>query len=227
MKIYYNEDSFLNLAGIQHFVFCRRQWALIHIEQQWNDNIRTVEGSIFHENAHNGAEREARKNTLIIRAMPVCSRELGINGVCDVVEFKRDNGGIELFGEEGRWLPAAIEYKKGSPKEDDSDRLQLAAQTVCLEEMLLCKIEKGYLFYGETRRRTEVLINDALRKKLYDTVKEMHGYYDRSYTPKVKTGKKCKACSLNEICMPKLCGDCSAKEYINKRISETEINPCE
>lgn len=223
----YSEDDFLNLAGIQHFAFCRRQWALIHIEQQWSENLRTVEGNIFHKNAHNGTERELRGNTMIIRSMPVFSRELGINGICDVVEFKKDDSGVNLYGADGRWRPVIVEYKKGKPKDDDTDNLQLAAQAVCLEEMLLCKIEKGYLFYGEICHRTEVVFDDDLRNKLYSLTEEMHKYYNRSYTPKVKISKKCKACSLNEICMPVLCKDQSVIGYINNRIKGTEATPCE
>lgn len=217
----------MGISGIQHFAFCRRQWALIYIEQQWNENLRTVEGSIFHENAHNGLEREVRGNTMIIRAMPVFSRMLGINGVCDVVEFKKSSKGVNINGVVGKWIPIPVEYKKGKPKENNADILQLAAQAVCLEEMLLCKIEKGYLYYGETRHRTEVPIDDAIRRELAEITEEMHKYYSRMYTPKVKTSKRCNACSLKEICMPVLCRDKSARLYIKSRVKEAETVPCE
>ncbi len=217
----------MSLAGVQHFAFCRRQWALIHIEQQWNENLRTIEGHIFHENAHNGLEREVRGNTMIIRAMPVFSKNLGINGICDVVEFKKDNKGVNISGTDGKWLPIPVEYKKGKPKSDDTDALQLAAQAVCLEEMLLCKIEKGYLYYGETRHRTEVIIDDNIRKELFSITEEMHKLYNRMYTPKIKISKRCNACSLKEICLPILCKDKSAREYIKMRLRETEEDICE
>jgi CRISPR-associated exonuclease Cas4 len=210
----YDEDDFLNIAGIQHFAFCRRQWALIYIEQRWNENLRTVSGNIFHEKAHNGTEREMRGNTMITRGLPVFSRTLGINGICDVVEFKKSRDGISLHGIDGSWLPIPVEYKNGKPKENDCDSLQLAAQAVCLEEMLLCRIEKGYLYYGETRHRHEVKFDDDLRERLKSITEEMHRYFEKRYTPKVKTGKFCNACSLKEICLPVLCRNVSAKKYI-------------
>lgn len=221
----YKEDDFLNLAGIQHFVFCRRQWALIHIEQQWSENVRTAEGRIFHQNAHEGLEREVRGNTILVRGMPVFSRALGVNGVCDVVEFQKSEDGVNIYGTQGKWIPIPIEYKKGKPKEDDSDTLQLAAQAICLEEMLICKIRKGYLFYGETRHRSEVVFDTVMRKKVYEVTEEMHSYYNRMYTPKVKISKKCKACSLNELCLPILCKNTSARNYILDRLKEEKEFP--
>ena len=142
----YKEEDYLMLSGIQHFSFCRRQWALIHIEQQWDENLRTVEGNIFHKKAHDGYSSEKRRDVIISRGMPVFSPALGISGVCDIVEFYRDDKkGISLHGREGRYLVYPVEYKKGQPKEDEADVLQLAAQAMCLEEMLECEIEKGYL----------------------------------------------------------------------------------
>lgn len=219
----YSEEDFLSLAGIQHFVFCRRQWALIHIEQQWKENIHTMQGNIFHENAHNGTGKETRKDTVITRGLPVFSHSLGISGICDVVEFQKDKDGIEIAGLDGKWAAVPIEYKKGKPKADDCDILQLAAQAVCLEEMLLCHIERGFLFYGETRHRTEVKIDSRIRQQLRAVTEEMHDYYAKKYTPKVKTAARCRQCSLNEICMPVLCGDKSAKKYISRRMKETQL----
>lgn len=217
----YKEEDYLMLSGIQHFSFCRRQWALIHIEQQWDENLRTVEGNIFHKKAHDGYSSEKRRDVIISRGMPVFSPMLGISGVCDIVEFYRDDEkGISLHGREGRYLVYPVEYKKGQPKEDEADILQLAAQAMCLEEMLECEIEKGYLYYGEIRRRIEVGLDEDVRRQVRDTFEEMHHYYERRYTPKVKRTKACNACSLKDLCLPKLMKERSVKEYISKRIEE-------
>ena len=123
-----NQDFFLPLSGIQHFAFCRRQWALIHIENLWAENVRTVEGNILHERAHDEAFTELRGDILTVRGLRIASQPLELNGVCDVVEFHRDPNGIPLHGREGRWQPYPVEYKRGKPKEDDCDQLQLCAQ---------------------------------------------------------------------------------------------------
>ena len=129
------EEDLLQLSGLQHFAFCRRQWALIHVEHQWQENLRTVEGALFHQRAHDEAQRERRGDTLILRGLPVISHRLGITGQCDVVEFHGAPDGVPLRGEDGLWLPYPIEYKRGAPKAHDADRLQLCAQAMCLEEM--------------------------------------------------------------------------------------------
>lgn len=151
----YNAPQFLQLSGIQHFAFCRRQWALIHIEQQWAENYRTVDDELMHEKAHDTGKTESRDDLKITRGMYVSSRTLGVSGQCDVVELRKDPQGVEIFGYEGRWQPFPIEYKRGRPKDSDADELQLCAQAMCLEEMLCCEIPCGALFYGETHRKTE------------------------------------------------------------------------
>jgi len=216
----YNEEDFLLLSGIQHFIFCRRQWALIHIEQQWSENYRTVDGHIFHEKAHSNIMPEKRGDIIISRSMPVLSRQLGVTGVCDVVEFHRDKNGISVNGLENKYKISPVEYKRGKPKDNDSDILQLVGQAICLEEMLCCNIETGYLYYGEIRHREQVDINQDLRKKVYDIFKEMHDLYTRKYTPKVKSNNSCKSCSLIDICLPKLCKKQSIKDYMNKYLKE-------
>lgn len=222
----YNEDDYLPLSGIQHYAFCSRQWALIHLGQQWNENLRTFEGRLLHERAHDSASSEKRGNILIIRGLQVFSRTLGINGECDVVEFHLDKTGVSLQGRQGLYRAIPIEYKRGKPKEHDADRLQLCAQAMCLEEMLVCKISQGYLFYGETRRRTEVLFDTELRQKVTTMFCQMHEYAARGYTPKVKPRKGCSSCSLNNICLPKLNKNKSARGYINSRLRE-DADTCE
>ncbi len=217
----YQEDEYISLSGIQHFAFCRRQWALIHIEQQWEENLRTVEGNLLHKNAHNAASSEKRGDIIISRGMPVHSSVLGIAGECDVVEFHQsDNAGITLFGRKGRYIPIPVEYKHGEPKKDDIDILQLTAQAICLEEMLCCEIKSGYMYYEEIRHRVPVIFTDELRKRTKELFEEMHQMYHRRHTPKVKRTKSCNACSLKEICLPVLNKNRSVREYINGRIKE-------
>lgn len=218
----YAEDDFLNLAGLQHFAFCRRQWALIHIEQQWNENLRTAEGQILHERAHDRFFAEKRGGLLISRGMAVFSRQLGVNGVCDVVEFHESPSGVPIFGREGKWLPIPVEYKRGSPKENNADALQLCCQAICLEEMLLCRtIPTAYLYYGETAKRTAVLLHGELRAEVKSMLLEMHELYHRKYTPRVKPTTSCRACSLKDLCLPRLYRAGSASEYIRKRLEKT------
>lgn len=216
----YDEQDYLMISGIQHFLFCRRQWALIHIEQQWQENVLTLEGQYLHEKADQPTIREKRKDRLIVRALPIHSPALGITGICDVVEFVQDSNGVPLNGETGTFSPIPVEYKHGKPKQELSDILQLTAQAVCLEEMLVCEVPKGYLYYHETKRREEIEITSALREELQRNVAEMHQYWKRRYTPKVKTGNFCKKCSLQNSCLPKLMNVQTVKGYLDRRLYE-------
>ena len=111
----YREEEWLDIAGIQHFLFCRRQWAIIHIEQQWQENLRTVEGQIVHEKCHDGSLHESRGDLLVARALRISSAKLGVSGISDVVEFHREKAGARLHGQEGLWRPVPVEYKRGKP----------------------------------------------------------------------------------------------------------------
>lgn len=215
----YSEENFLPLSGLQHFLFCRRQWALIHIEQQWAENIRTAEGRVMHERAHR-EETEKRGNKLTVRALRIRSAQLGLSGQCDVVEFIASEEGTPLPGREGQFTPYPVEYKRGKSKPTDEDRVQLCAQAMCLEEMLACSVPEGALFYGENRRREVVRFADELRKTVADVAAEMHAMYKRAYTPKVKTGTFCRSCSLSEICLPKLMKTHPVSEYVEAAICE-------
>ena len=214
------EDDYLQLSGLQHFAFCRRQWALIHLEQQWKEDRRTTEGAILHERAHDEALRERRGDLLILRGLRISSAELGISGACDVVEFRRSPTGAKLAGEEGLWQPYPVEYKHGVSKTIDADRLQLCAQGMCLEEMLGCPVPEGALYYAETRRREPVPLSEPLREEVHRLLGEMHEYQFRGYTPKVRPAKHCGACSLKELCLPVLGNGLSAKAYLRKAIRE-------
>ena len=215
----YSEDDYLPLSGLQHFLFCRRQWALIHIEQQWQENVLTTEGKIMHEKAHSD-EREKRGDKIIVRGLRIHSSRLGVSGQCDVVEFVESPEGVPLAGREGSYLPYPVEYKHGSSMANDADRAQLCAQAICLEEMLSVDIPEGALFYGETRRREIVAFSEELRDKVALAFAEMHELYARAYTPKVKPGPYCRSCSLNELCLPKLLKAKSVAKYVEAAICE-------
>ncbi|GAA0451847.1 CRISPR-associated protein Cas4 [Alkalibacillus silvisoli] len=215
-----NEENFLLLSGIQHFLFCKRQWALIHVEQQWSENVRTVEGQRVHKKADQPFVREKRNDKLLVRALPVKSNELRVTGVCDVVEFQEDENGVPIQGSSKTYKPIPIEYKRGKPKKDKSDILQLVAQAMCIEEMLLVEVRVGYIYYNEIRKRVEVPIteNDKLHvKKMFE---EMHLYFNKKHTPKVKTGSFCESCSLQNICLPELLNRQSPSSYIERKINE-------
>ncbi len=207
---------------LQHFAFCRRQWALIHIEDQWAENFRTVDGSLMHENAHDQGFRESRGDVLIVRGLAVHSAQLGISGQCDVVEFHQDPDGISLQGREGTWRPYPIEYKRGKPKDGPADALQLCAQAMCLEEMLCCAIQEGAIYYGETRHRTVVPLTQDLRSQVRDSLVEMHDLYQKHYTPKVKPTKACNACSLKDLCLPKLMRVKKVADYLTGAMEELQ-----
>ena len=179
-------------------------------------------GELMHKKVHDPYLTEKRKEVIIARAMPVSSRELGISGECDAVEFHKCEDGIKLHGHRGLYSVYPIEYKKGKPKLTEEDKLQLTAQVLCLEEMFSTQIPEGAIFYGETRRREPVEITKELREEVRDVFREMHGYYSRRYTPRVKYSKSCNACSLKEICLPKLGKTGSVKSYIQRMLEEEE-----
>lgn len=213
------DDDLLSISGIQHFVFCRRQWALIHIEQQWAENVLTVSGELMHQNAHDCTSTEKRGDVLISRGMPVKSGELGLTGVCDVVEFHKSSDGAMLHGYEGLFRIIPVEYKHGKPKEDECDVLQVAAQAMCLEEMFCTTVDEIHLYYGKTRHRLKLPLNSDIRLQVRNISHEMHQYYRRRYTPNAKFSRRCNACSLKDICLPKA-GKGNVKEYIRKALGD-------
>lgn len=203
----YTEDNFLLLSGIQHMAFCERQWALIHIEQLWAENVRTVEGKHLHERVDDPFKDESRKTLRIVRSMPLVSRKLGLRGVADVVEFRQSEEFVEretcaLENRKGWWRPSPVEYKRGRPKADDRDAVQLCAQAMALEEMLRISIPSGFLFYGQTKHRELVTMDARLRQHTVELAARMHKLVWEGITPKAQKGKRCSQCSLIEQCQP-------------------------
>lgn len=216
----YKEDDYLMISGIQHFAFCRRQWALIHIEQQWAENYRTTAGALMHKRAHEDDLFELRGNILTAHNLRVSSRQLGVTGQCDIIEFHKVKDGITLRNYEGKWNIVPVEYKHGEPKEGTEDEMQLCLQAMCLEEQFLTEIQEGYLFYGEKRRRTKVKFTEQLRNDVKRALLEMHQLMEKGFTPKVKQSKKCKACSLRDLCLPKLSKNQNVSLYLKSKIFE-------
>ncbi|MEO0250502.1 MAG: CRISPR-associated protein Cas4 [candidate division WOR-3 bacterium] len=228
----YTEEEFVQLSGLQHLVFCERQCALIQIEQVWSDNPLTLEGSYLHHHTDEEApRREVRGDVVICRALPLRSFSLGLSGRADVVEFHRvperragehpekAPQGARLQGLPGLWTPFPVEYKRGKPKPELCDEVQLCAQALCLEEMLGVPVRTGALFYGKIQRRHNLEFGDMLRELTRSAAKSLHELLERGITPPARKEPKCRGCSLLEICLPQAQrGSRSAKKYISLAI---------
>ncbi|MBB5353691.1 CRISPR-associated exonuclease Cas4 [Haloferula luteola] len=185
------DDRLVPISALQHWLYCTRQCALIHVEQAWAENRFTAEGRVMHQNAHDGDD-ETRRGLRITRGMPVVSEGIGLTGQCDVVEFHAD----------GTVLP--VEYKRGKPKALRADEAQLCAQAMCLEEMLGATITAGCLYYGEKHRRTEVAFDEELRELVRATAAAVRACLAEGKTPLAEyEPRRCDACSLIEVCKPK------------------------
>ena len=215
----YSEDDLIPLSALQHILFCERQCALIHIEQMWNENLFTAEGKIMHERVDE-AGRESRGNVRIEFAMPLRSLRLGLVGKADVVEFHQKSASQNVKSPE--WVPFPVEYKRGKPKQDNCDRVQLCAQALCLEEMLDVEIPSGALFYGKTRRRKDVDFDNALRQETESAAIQLHKLIESGQTPPPVYTPKCKSCSFFHVCLPKTIEKRhSVKQYLSGAIRES------
>lgn len=219
----YKDDEMLMLSGIQHFMFCPRQWALIHIDQQWEENRLTTEGQLLHNNVDNPSYRQKNGETITLRSVAIASKKLGLYGVTDAVELHPvvdGQDGIQHKSYSGIWKPFPIEYKRGKPKHTSIDEVQLAAQVMCLEEMYRIHIEYGALYYGVTKHREIIHINQALRRLTGECAEEMHRVFSSGIIPKAVKGKHCKNCSLVDVCMPKIENCSQVSTYLKKCLYE-------
>ncbi|MET4103452.1 CRISPR-associated exonuclease Cas4 [Roseovarius sp. MBR-78] len=179
------------ISALQHWLFCPRQYALIHIERVWAENVFTAEGRVLHERSDAG-QPESRPGIRILRSVEIHSARHGLHGVADVVELR---GG----------RPYPVEYKRGKPKTHRADEVQLCAQALCLEEMFGCKIEEGALFYGTPRRRTKVAIDADLRDLTVACADEIRACRAAQALPEPVYDKvRCDRCSLFDLCRPRL-----------------------
>ena len=209
----YPEEDFIPLSALQHLSFCERQCALIHIEQIWDENRATAEGRIMHERVHE-QDHESRGNVRIEYGLPLRSLKLGLVGKADVVEFHRLD--------KDRWQPFPVEYKRGKPKPDDCDLIQLCAQAMCLEEMLLVSVPSGAIFYGRTRRRLDVSFDESLRQETEEAAKQAHQLIRSGVTPPPVYEKRCESCSLIGECLPKAIGKKSSVKRYLARMNEVQ-----
>ena len=209
------------LSRLSHAGFCLRRAALLTNEQIWEESADTAKGRAEHERVH--AQRiERRGETAKLYEFPVFSHTLGVAGKCDCIEAQTDARGCRIPALDFPVRLYPVEYKHGKIRAEREYEIQLCAQAMCLEEMLCCDISYGYIFYGETRHRMKVEFTDEVREKVRKIFSEMHKYYEQRYTPKVKTSKKCNACSLKDICIPALNKKKSVSGYIDSIIAVEE-----
>lgn len=207
-----SERELVPVSALNQYAYCHRRCALIFIEQIWDENLFTTEGRIMHEQVH-GDGAESRGDIRIERGVAMRSLRLGLIGKADVVEYHRQPDGL--------WLPFPVEYKRGKPKPDDCDKIQLCAQAMCLEEMLDVHIPAGAIFYGRTRRRLDVDFDERLRNKTEETAKHTHALIESGQTPKPVYDRRCESCSLMGECLPKtIQKKRSAKNYISRMIAD-------
>ena len=199
-----DQYDLLPISEVNHFVFCRRLFGLCCINTEWAENHHTIKGEIFHDRVHDSGTRDWRNGVLTLRGLSVVSHKLGMTGRCDAVEFRPDENGVPLHGEQGLFAVYPVEFKKGSHRSDGAAEAQLCVEAMCLEEMLYCRIPEGALYFGESRRRVTVQFNEELRTKVEKICREMHEYYQQQHVPKATPGKHCEGCSLSDLCLPKL-----------------------
>ena len=184
------ENELVPISALQHFLYCPRQFALIHIERLWVENRLTAEGRALHRRVEQGVA-DRRFGVRTERSVPVRSRRLGVVGVADVVEIH----------EGGRVFP--VEYKRGRPKQHRADEVQLCAQAICLEEMLGQAIPEGSLYYGRSRRRIPVRFDAALRACTALAARQVRQLIAEGTTPApIHERGKCDPCSLRSVCRP-------------------------
>ena len=213
----------LMLSGIQHYMFCPRQWALIHIEQQWADNRLTIEGQLLHKNVDNPFYRQKNGDTITLRSLHIASKRLGLYGITDAVELIPSDSPEDSITHNrypGYWKPYPVEYKRGHSKPDERDEVQLAAQAMCLEEMYGINIPYGALYYDEVKHRETIAISDGLRRTTQQCAKQMHDIFKSGIMPKPVKASHCRNCSLKDICIPEMSDCTQVKTYLNNNLYE-------
>ena len=210
-----DDVDLIPISSLQHYLYCPRQCALIHIEQQWAENRQTAEGRLLHQRADT-PQTEKRRGVRTITAMPLLCEKLGLTGKADVVEFVS-------MGESGEERAFPVEYKRGRPKFHRADEVQLCAQAMCLEAMLGRPVPSGALFYGKTRRRKDVPFDATLRQLTHETILATRAMLASARTPTARyESHRCDACSLIDICQPRLLGHSDVPSWLQKQLHEED-----
>ncbi|HPX69424.1 MAG TPA: CRISPR-associated protein Cas4 [Bacillota bacterium] len=197
----YSEEDLIPISYLSQYYYCHRRAGLLLLEEQWNDNVHTAEGSVMHERVHAGGD-ESRGDIIITRSLYLRSFELGLSGIADVIEFHASSEGFEFPWMKGRWCAYPVEYKHGEKRDELEYEVQLCAQAICLEEMANCKVQFGYIYYGSDRRRKKVFLNDDLRSKVQKGAESLHIMMKSKVTPHEIKSPKCRECSMVDICLP-------------------------
>lgn len=177
------------ISAIEHFAYCQRQAALIHLDRYFSDNAETQRGHLAHEVVDRSGPSVSRDGVRCWNALPVADEQLGVHGVCDVVEFRSDG-------------PVPIEHKSGSYRPGSAADLQVAAQVLCLRTMFQAEVPAGIVFAGRNRRRFDVVVDDALVTRLRDVVEELRTMLREEAIPPPVNDSRCDRCSLRDGCMP-------------------------
>jgi CRISPR-associated exonuclease Cas4 len=209
----FGEDDYLPLSALQHFIFCPRQCALIHIEYAWAENRLTAEGKHFHDRVHEAGD-ESRGDIRFVRGLTLRSTRFGLIGKADLVEFHRRPNRT--------WQPYPVEFKRGRSKLGDCDRIQLCAQAVCLEEMLNTDVPEGALYYRQPKRREPIILDSLLRSSFESAVAGLRQLIRSQQTPAPQFEKKCSACSLIDVCGPRFSKvSHSAINYLDREVDSS------
>ncbi len=219
----FDPDDYLMLSGIQHYVFCPHQWAMIHIEQKWEDNRLTSEGQIMHNNVDNPAYRQKNGDMITLRRVAISSASLGLYGFSDAVELmpsETSEKSVIHPSYPGYWHMHPIEYKHGKPKPDLRDKVQVVAQAICLEEMFDTVITECSIYYGEDNRRISFEIDNEIRTYTTECALEMHRIYDEGMVPAPIYKQHCRNCSLFDECMPKTPSEAAVNSYLKTYLYE-------
>ena len=198
----FDECERLPVSAVKQYAYCKRRFALMFIDDEWGDNYKIIEGNITHEKVDDPFFNEKRKDLYHSRSVPVFSEKLNLYGVVDIIEFQRDDNGVNIKTHGGLWGINPIEYKNGKPEKSNADNLQLCALALCLEEMFSAKIDSGEIYYNKLRKRIKVQLDEELKAQVKTIVAEINELLDNPIIPPKPVNQNCNLCSLTEICMP-------------------------